>query len=281
MFHETTATVSTIWGFAYNAIYKVIKRYLCSVWFYQNGAIYVIIQRPPEDSGSSLQEIVDILYELSAKAGLSALRIWAVEELLLKDYKDLVDYEITSEYSGDWSEYAYKIGDLLELSGGINLNKRNRLKKFLNRQDISLLPINRGNIHTCLAIEDEWCRHQDCKYCKSFSGCAKESLHNMIDIFDDHIHRGILAYIDNTLAGYVIWEQASRIAFVYFSKAIVANYNVYLYYILSKMYLSDAEYVNISSDMGHAGLRLFKQHLGTYELWGKYLCTLTKQGAEI
>jgi hypothetical protein len=277
--HETSATVSTIWAFAYNAIYKVVGGYLCSVWFYRGGEVYVIVQHPRETRDFSLQDVVDTLYGFAAGAGLPSLHIWAVEERFLAEYLAVKGYEITSGYSDDWSEYAYRIGDLLELSGGVNLNKRNRLKKFLNRQDISLLPIDAGNIRTCLEIEDQWCRRQDCEYCGSFTGCARKSLEAMIGIFDSGVYGGIFGCIDNVPAGYAIWEKRSKkVAFLYFAKANVADFNVYLYYILAKAYLSGTEYLNIGHDMGKPGLRTFKKHLSSHELWRKYLCVFTKAG---
>jgi hypothetical protein len=130
LIHETTATVSVIWSFAFNALYKIIRGNLCSVWFYQDGAIYIILQRSWETPECSLQEIVDTLYGLSFGAGLQSLRIWAVEERFLGEYQAVEGFTMESECNEDWSEYAYRAKDLLELSGGVNLNKRNRLKRF-------------------------------------------------------------------------------------------------------------------------------------------------------
>jgi hypothetical protein len=144
--------------------------------------------------------------------------------------------------------------------------------------NISLCPINGENIRLCFEIENEWCKNQDCEYCASFSGCAKKSLEIMIDIFDERVYGGFFGCIDNIPVAYAIWERINeKIAFVYFAKSNVPNFNVYLYYMMVKMYLSDVEYINISSDMGKQGLRTFKKHLGSYELWPKYLCILTKK----
>jgi hypothetical protein len=279
---ETTATTSTIWGFAFNALCKIIQSYLCSVWFYQNGAIYIIVQKPAPNAECSVQEIVDTLYEICRLAGMPALYIWAIEERFLKEYMAVKGYDIASEYSDDWSEYTYRKDDLLELSGGVNLNKRTRLKKFINATNISLQPLTVENIKICLDIEEEWCSHQDCEQCGAFAGCAKTSLEIMIDIFDRSIYDGVLAYIDDAPVAYAIWEKTNKkIAFIYFAKSNVSDFNVYLYYTMVKMHFSDVEYINVGHDMGKQGLRTFKKHLSAYKLLCKYLCTFTKAGGSI
>ena len=48
-------------------------------------------------------------------------------------------------------------------------------------------------------------------------------------------------------------------------------------YMITKTYFSDIEYINLDSDVGNPGLRMFKTHLGVYELWRKYICTYRKK----
>jgi hypothetical protein len=283
LLHETTATVSIIWAFAYNALYKIIQRHLCSVWFYQNGAVYIIVQRPAsadpaESSGCSLRTLIDALYKLSSRVGLPSLQIWAVEERFKEEYQTIGGYVITNEYNDDWSEYAYLRADILELSGERNFYKRKRLKKYLDAPNVSLRPMTVENVRICLEVEEEWCRRQDCEYCGSFTGCAKKSLELMFDVFDDTVYNGLLGYIDNIPVGYAIWEKVDdTIAFVYFAKANVPGFNVYLYYMMSKEYLFGVKYINNGHDMGKPGLRVFKQHLSVHELWRKYLFTFFKR----
>jgi hypothetical protein len=276
--HETTAAVSVIWGFAFHALYKIILGYLCSIWFYQNNEVYIIVQWPQDIPRGSVENLINILYTLSCRAGLSSLKIWAVEEHCLKEYENIPGYDMVFEYSDDWSEYAYHPQDILKLSGRDNFNKRNRIKKFIDRTDISVHPMNSGNIGDCLEIEKEWCLHQNCDYCGSFAGCEKKSLELMIELFNKDIFQGIFICSNNTPAGFAIWEKNAGLAFVYFVKSNVPNFNIFLYYILVRDYLSDVVYINIGHDMGKPGLRTFKQHLSSHELWRKYLCTFTPKG---
>ncbi|MDR0721164.1 MAG: phosphatidylglycerol lysyltransferase domain-containing protein [Treponema sp.] len=273
---ETTAMISTVWAFAYQTIYKIIYGYLCSLWFNKDGSIYCIVQEP-DATVASLQELVDTLYELYHAADLPALQLWTIEERFLKAYQNIQGYAIKADYSDDWSEYAYRPQHILEIPGKINANKRNCLNKFIAAPNVSVLPITKENIHICFELEDVWCSKQDCQLCASFSGCEKKALEDMVDMFDDRICNGIFGCVDNIPVAYAIWEKRNeKIAILYFAKANLTDFNVYLYYILVKLYLSEVEYINIGHDMGKAGLRMFKKRLGSHERWKKYLCTFTK-----
>jgi hypothetical protein len=336
-FHELTATVSTIWAFGFDAIYKIIDGFLCSVWFYRSGDVYFYIQRPPRaipanggadpagacipglaagggsaaDSGP-LRRLIGILRALARGAGLDALRIWAVDETLLAALRAAMaepapsdsaaesaagPADFTAECSDDYSEYVYRVADILEWNGGINLNKRNSLKRCFNTPGVSLRPLTGDNFARCFEVEDEWCRHQDCDACRAFAGCARDSLKNMEEIFDPAIYGGLLLYVAGKPEGYAIWEvlgadgpdcgmadtrtaavqrmaAVQGLAYVYFAKANIPNFNVYLYYSMAKDHLRGVEFLNNGYDMGKPGLRTFKRHLSVHRMMKKYLVTL-------
>ncbi|MDR1904737.1 MAG: phosphatidylglycerol lysyltransferase domain-containing protein [Treponema sp.] len=274
---EMTAAIVTSWGSAFNAVYKQINGYLCSAWFTGGLPVYFEIHRPWGTGDCSLPEIVDVLYGLSREAGLPFLQIGVIDGLFLKEYTGIRGYHIKTGYDDDHSEYGFKTGDLLELSGGINEDKRRHLKKCSRIPDVSLRPMTKENVRFCLEIEEEWCRRQDCPVCGSLVGCEKKALEIMVDIFDDTVYNGVFAYIKDTPAGFAIGEKKDEnISFLYFAKANVPDLNVYIYYMMVKTYLSGAEYLNLGEDMGKKGLRIFKTHLGVHEMWRKYVCTYTR-----
>jgi hypothetical protein len=280
LLQEMSAMVcATATAFEFTAVYKVIHGYLCTVWFYPAGELYVSLQPPPGGSGVSLQQVVDTLYGLSGRGGLSSLQIYAVEERFIKDYEQIEGYSIKTEYRDNYSEYAYRTRDILELSGGINFYKRKRLNRCFNTPNVSLLPMTKENFRTCFDVENEWCSHQDCAYCKSFIGCEKKAIEVVARIFDEQIHTGLFLYCDGMPKGYVICEQKdNRVVYLYYGKANLPDFYVYLIYMAVKNYFSGVEYLNMGYDLGITGLRMFKQHLSAYELWRKYLCTFTRQG---
>ncbi|MDR0730571.1 MAG: hypothetical protein LBF63_02815 [Treponema sp.] len=309
-FHELTATVSTIWAFGFDALYRIIDGFLCSLWFYRSGDLYFYIQRPPRAAalgssnpieingisaetnsnsavdGGPLRRLIGELRGLALGAGLDALRIWAVDETLLAEMQSALgrgtetpaDGAASGTFcagcSGDYSEYVYRVADILDWNGGVNLNKRNSLKRCFNTPDVSLQALGGDNFGRCFEVEDEWCRRQDCDACRAFAGCARDSLENMGEIFDPSVYGGFLLCVAGKPEGYAIWELLGRTAYVYFAKANIPNFNVYLYYRMAKDYLGEAEFLNNGYDMGKPGLRMFKKHLSVHRMMNKYLVTL-------
>jgi hypothetical protein len=277
-FQEMSATIITTWSFAYNGLYKIIRGYLCSVYFYEGKSIYFALHRPPEPKECSLQQIIDILYDLSRDAGLPFLQIKFIEDRFLPEFEAVSGYEITIEFHRDDCEYVYKNADVVDLPGTVNAPKRQRLKKCFEDQGLSLLPITNANIGLCLEIEKKWCNGRDCSVCASFSGCEMEAMKIMTAIFDERRYKGILLYNNDVPSGYAIGEIINKyLAYAYFGKALYNNHFLYIMYMMSKSVYNSAEYVNCNEDMGNAGLRLFKSHFGVYSLWNKYICTFSKK----
>jgi hypothetical protein len=275
---DMTATLSVSWASASGALYRELEGYLCSVWFFADGNIYFCLQKPPAagNAACSLAELIEQLHDLSRKAELPALTVNYIEERFLKDYESIPGFAVKTEYNDDWSEYVYRPEHIINVSGKINKKKRGQLNKFLDMPNISLCALTKSNFDICLAIEAEWCARQDCAVCGSYGGCTKKSLENMAGIFDERFHQGIVAYIDNAPAGYVIWEKINKnLACMYFAKSSVSDFSWYLYYTIAKTYLSGVEYINYGADMGKPGLRVLKQHMGVHELRRKYICTYT------
>jgi hypothetical protein len=275
---DMTATLINGWGSALDSVYKNIDGYLCIVWFcdgspFHAGAPFYITVLQPAQSDKPLKQVIDALYDLTRQAGLSFLLIESIEEQFLTDFQAIEGYSITTGYSDDHSEYAYKTADLRELSGGINLNKRNRLKKFFNKDNITLTPLCNQNAPLCMDIQSAWCAGRDCDYCASFAGCEKKSLAVLLSVFDERVYHGFIAYTDGAAVGYSIWEKKnSTLSFLYFGKSTVQDFFAYLIYMAAETNLTDVEYFNIGEDMGNQGLRTFKKHLGAHQLWRKYSC---------
>jgi hypothetical protein len=266
-----SAVMFVVWRYNYFGLYKVIHGYLCSVFFYEGRDVYFTIHAP-EKPERPLAAIVGILADLCRKSGLPSLQIKFIEERFLPEYKSLNPINIA--YSEDNSEYAYKVSDLLDLSGPVNYYKRKRVKKFAAMADVSLRPITAENIRLCAEIETEWCAYQDCAYCESFTGCEKKAIEVFFDLFDEKIHKGLFLYLGEKPVGYIICEKISeKLGVLYFGKVNIQDGFVYLIYMMFKEHLTDVEYMNISEDMGHQGLRRFKRLLSAYELWRKYIVT--------
>ncbi|MDR2767759.1 MAG: phosphatidylglycerol lysyltransferase domain-containing protein [Treponema sp.] len=274
---ELTATLSVNWAFASSGCYKIVMDYLCSVWFFENGTCFCIQNK--RGKYHSLKELVDFLYDLSVRAGLTGLKINFLDEVLLPDFTSVEGYDIHAAYDENLSEYVYRPANLLDLEGKNNQNKRTCINKFSKIDNLSFAELTPENFKYCFAVEERWCETQDCPACEASCGCAKKSLETMEVIFNPIIHHGMLAFMDNLPVAYGIWEKKENgIVFLYFAKSILDNFAIYFYYILVKKYLRDAEYINVGADMGIAGLRHFKGHLSEHEVWKNYFCTYQRNG---
>jgi hypothetical protein len=283
LLQEMSAPIRSSWSFAYHGLYKIIGGCLCTVYFHETKPVYFTIHRSAAGPAQMpLARLVDVLYGLCREADLPFLQIRFVDEKYLPEFEGIGAYHLETQRRPQDDEYVYRIGDLLELSGAANFYKRKRIRRCSALPGVSLRPLTRANVRECLAVEDAWCRGKDCVYCASFGGCEREALRNMVELFDERRHVGLLLYLGEESAGYVIAERIDeKLAFLYFGKAVIEGFFVFLIYHLfadseNRACLEGLEYMNINEDMGSPGLRLFKSHLSVYELWPKYICTFTK-----
>jgi hypothetical protein len=308
LLQEMSASIIASWSFVYHGLYKIIGGCLCAVYFYEGKPVYCTLHREPGDGAAShgaggaartarasLARVIDILYGLCREAGLPFLQIRFIDEQYLAEFRGIPGYCIETQRRPQDDEYAYRVTDLLELSGAVNFYKRKRIRRCTALEGalegtlegavggISLRPITNANVKVCLAIEDRWCygdsSHpgKDCEYCASFGGCERKALQTMVELFDERVHQGLFLYVGEEPAGYMICERISeKLAFLYFGKAVMEGFFVYLIYHMFRDYLTGVEYMNINEDMGSPGLRLFKSHLSVHDLWPKYICTYTR-----
>ena len=268
---EKTITTYVVWQDCLFGLYKIIDQCLCSVFFHEQQEIYWTIQRPNENSTCPLQPILSTLVKLCKKAGITTLSIKLIDQHLLSEYMAVQNPIIQIIYDIDSSEYIYTRDNLIKLNGTSNYYKRKRVKKYINRKDISIQLMTKENVNLCLEIENQWCSRQDCSYCYSFFGCEKKAIEIITDIYSEEIHKGLLLFNEEKPVGYIICEQlSSKVSFLYFGKSTLEDGFVYLIYTMYKDYLTEVQYMNFNEDMGHPGLRKFKKLLSPYELWHKY-----------
>jgi hypothetical protein len=273
---ERSAAIIASWSFAHKGLYKIICGYLCSVYFYERKEIYFVIY-PPLKGYHSLQEIIDMLYAMSMEAELSFFQVKFIEEQFLPEYHAVQGYDIRTEFFDNDTEYIFRPRDLLALPDKMK-EKAKALRKCSEKEGMSLRLISNETVHICSMIQEEWCKTKECGFCESFTGCEKKALDIMLDIFDDRVHKGVYLYDGDKPVGYGIGERRNQhISFLYYGKGLFSNYFYYIIYNMVEMYFSDADYFNISEDMGNMGLRFFKAHLGKHTPGYKYICTFVKE----
>ncbi|GHT49191.1 hypothetical protein FACS1894102_3530 [Spirochaetia bacterium] len=278
LLEERTATIITAWSPENHGLYKVIDGYLCALFFLKTKPEYFIVYRTP-GTNENLQMIIDKLYCIAKNVGLPDLRIEAIENRFLKAYTtDITGYNIETFFNKNDSEYAYKIEDLTNLDGSINYYKRKRVNLYCDREDVRLEPMTKQNVELVKEIEKKWCEaSSDCDECRSYYGCEKHAIDEMVLFFDENIHTGLIGYEGDLPVAYIICERVNKnVSYTYFGKGIDDNFFVYIIYMLFKTYINDTDYMNIGEDLGEFGLRFFKRKLSLNELWERHCCIYKK-----
>jgi hypothetical protein len=277
---DLTPTLINTWGSSWNSLYKEIAGQLCVVWFcdgnpYHSGASFYFTLVKAENAGAAdIKEAVDTLYELVGKIGVSSLLIESIDTAWLELFTSVPGYDIHYGYTDDHSEYAYKTADFLDLAGTVNKNKRERLGRVSRMSGLSIRDLARENIGTVLELENRWCEGKDCAVCGSYAGCEKKALETAAALYDESVYKGLLLYSGGEPVGYGIGEKKDqKTAFAYFAKGLRQDYFLYVLYMMTKMYFTDIEYINLGEDMGNPGIRMFKSHVGRFEYWRKYQCS--------
>jgi hypothetical protein len=283
---ERAALVAVSWSSEHNGLYTLLHGCLCCVLFYERKPVYFVIYQPAVDMSAAallredaLRAVIDDLYQLSQEIRLPFLEIRYIDEECLGEYEKVSGYTVQTNYSDNDSEYLLRTGDFLDLKGNVNRQKRKRINKILKEAEFELRSLTNENIRICLDIESEWCCGRDCRKCIQANGCERRAVEIMVDIFDEKTHCGHLLYQGDKPIGYSVVEKRNqKSAFGYFGKSLQDDSFVYIMYMTAEQYMPDVEYFNIDADLGIPGLRMFKQHLGPFELKRKYICAFTKSG---
>jgi hypothetical protein len=98
----------------------------------------------------------------------------------------------------------------------------------------------------------------------------------MLSLFDECIQKGLILFQGEKPVGYVIAERRDKsLAYIWYGKSTLNYFFHYLIHAIVERHFADADYINLSDDMGTPGLRLFKSHLSVHTFWLKYTCTFT------
>ncbi|MDR2602231.1 MAG: hypothetical protein LBC53_07250 [Spirochaetaceae bacterium] len=283
--YDRTATLTSTWAFAVNALYRIINGYLCYAEFSWE-TVNMEIRYSQNIKNCLLKETIDVLYGLAKEAGLETLRIWNVEYRRKPEYEAVSGYEIKCEYSEDHSDYEYRVEDLVDLNGTVNYYKRRRIKKYQSDPLVSFAPVTKASFSACFDALNEWCRHKDgfsetdCDLCGAIPGCGciRTGLAGMERIFNEEKFGGLVASYAGKPVGFAIWEYRNGgYVFVFYAQSAMTNLNIYLYYTMAKERLFDKKYINPGGNGGDEGLRVFKSHLGAHKRVHKYIFTFLKK----
>lgn len=168
-------------------------------------------------------------------------------------------------------DYVYDIKELINLEGTKYAPKRNfihRAKKLNPKIKI----YSKEDIQNCLSLHETWCDIRDCKNNPSLNA-EDLAIH---EIFEQHDHldiMGIVIYIDEKIAGFVIGEKLNNTMMVdHFEKADTKHPGIYQLLLNEFVKIIPNEYttINREQDLGVEGLRKAKLSYNPIKLVEKY-----------
>ncbi len=163
------------------------------------------------------------------------------------------------EQTRDYFDYIYDAQSLITLAGKKLHSKRNHVNRF-KENNWRYERINRENIDLCTAMNNEWCKQNNCESDdgKKTEACAVRRC--IKNFFDLDLDGGVL-YVDDKVVAFTIGEKLNDDTYlVHIEKAFADIQGAYP--MINQQFASDVavdcKYINREDDSGQEGLRKAK-----------------------
>lgn len=180
----------------------------------------------------------------------------AARDYLEKNFPGQFEFE---EYRSGF-DYLYNSSDLIELAGKKYHSKRNHIANFMKNYDWKFEVITEENIGDCIAMNEEWCRQNNCgddPLLISENIAVKTAIENFFPLE----LKGGLIRANGRVVAYSFGEEINQNAFaVHVEKAFFDIQGAYpiINREFSKAFCSGYQYINREDDVGVEGLRKAK-----------------------
>ncbi len=223
---------------------------------------------PPVGRGDKRAALEVLCETLSQWTG--AVRIERVDESFVAANVDPERFEAV--YDRGNSDYVYRAGDLIRLSGRKYHRKKNHLNRFRKQFSFEYRPLDLELVECFLDMQDSWCRIRDCD---EDPGLLSEdyAVREALTHYEELGFQGGAIQIEGKLEAFSLGEPLNReTAVVHVEKA---NPDIPgLYTAINQQFcesaLSGMTYVNREQDLGEPGLRKAKESYHPHHMVKKY-----------
>ena len=203
------------------------------------------------------------------------LLIIEVSPWMLPFYRETgVSWEITD--NRDVMDYVYQKADLLASMD--KSDSRYRYRYFVRRYAPETIVLTKEHQQECLdCMETIWCPYRSCSDCHY--GCPKEAISRVLGEYDNLQADGLLVRVNERAVGFCITTCRNGLGIYYFKYADnhLKGINEYLLRECFNRFLSGADEINYTDDMGIESLRAHKSRLSPYTLLPKLRLRETKR----
>ena len=201
-------------------------------------------------------------------ADMEALRfplcVMDMSEWMAPFYLDLGGISWEIENPREWMDYIYQRTDFEN-----SLNSSDslyRCRYFLRRfspETVVLTPAHKEECLDCLRTV--WCPGRDCADCFAYPA---DAIGNVVGALDNLRADGVLVRVDGKPAGFCVVSCRNGMGCYLFKHADnhMKGINEYLLRECLTRFLSGAEEINFTEDIGNEGLRAYKSKLAPYTL---------------
>ena len=174
-----------------------------------------------------------------------------------------VSWEITDLRS--LRDYIYQRPDFL--ASMESNDNRYRYRYFVRRYAPETITLTKEHWRDCVdCMEEFWCPYKDCSSCHY--GCPRDVVARVMREFEYMETAGLLVRVGGRPVGFCITTCRNGLGVYQFKHANnhIKGVNEYLLRECFDRFLTDAEEINYTEDMGDEGLRAYKSKLAPYTL---------------
>ncbi|MDR0368352.1 MAG: phosphatidylglycerol lysyltransferase domain-containing protein [Bacteroidales bacterium] len=246
-----------IWGSTYSPAYCIIDGMLC------------IVSQPDEQKyfnfplgNGNEKQVIDQLMEYAEKQNIPFVLINITEEMKAK-LQTFYPNKFRFSFSEDYSDYLYKVEDLLHLQGKKYQPKRNHINKFKRLYpDYLYNSMTANDIEDCFEMHKHWaevhCKQNQNNKTLEIETCATRKA---LLLFEALELKGGVLRVDGKVAAFTLGTPVNSNTFDICVEKALQEYDG-AYPMINQLFLqnhvSAYSFVNREEDLGEEGLRKAK-----------------------
>lgn len=263
------------WNSSIVIYHKLIDDYLCCIAHDIPASRWVLLpvigHYETEALDRCMIKVMDIMEELKLPIIITDVSSW-----MLPYYMGLKSIKLKESYDESLSDYIYTADDFIK--GFDRPDNRYNYNYFVRKFNPTMDYVKSSDVESYIEyIRTNWCNKHSCTGCQY--GCMLDSASNLIGVIEKSGANGIVVYVEDKIAGYLIAGMERDQLVFHFKKTIhgLRGLNEYLHCRYFTLFGDRAKAINYTEDMNIPGLRSYKQRLAlSYQLQHKYELTQIK-----
>ena len=251
------------WRDADPTFYKPIGGFLCCIQYEGATGEWVALPFIGRYSSESFENAFRVFHADMDALGFP-MKIMFLSEWELPFYQSARGISWETENPRDSMEYIYQSADFVESMN--RSDSRYRYRYFIRRfspETVVLTPDLREECLDCM--KTVWCPYTDCSDCYA---CPLDAVGDVISDLDHLRADGLLVRVNGKPVGLCVVSCRNGLGLYMFKHADnhMKGLNEYLLRECFTRFLSEAEEINYTADIGDEGLRAYKSKLAPYTL---------------